>query len=89
SRIVWHRQFGENILREHGKIDPDSLPRLDPIYFASHKAKIHLVVPEEKYVAIQDYLDESPLEKECAYRVRVTQRNGQMAWSSPIWVSPS
>ena len=25
---------------------------------------------------------------EVNYRVRVEQRNGQRAWSSPIWVAP-
>ena len=25
---------------------------------------------------------------EVHYRVRVEQRNGQRAWSSPIWVAP-
>jgi hypothetical protein len=32
---------------------------------------------------------DSAAPSDCFYYVRVTQANGEMAWSSPIWVSPS
>jgi hypothetical protein len=33
-----------------------------------------------------EWEDDEPLDRETNYRVRVEQRNGQRAWSSPIWV---
>ena len=32
------------------------------------------------------YADQAPVKGESYYYVRVQQANGQMAWSSPIWV---
>ncbi|MHC4873501.1 MAG: CehA/McbA family metallohydrolase [Planctomycetota bacterium] len=34
-----------------------------------------------------DYCDEAGIEKECYYYLRVTQENGEMAWSSPVWIT--
>lgn len=50
------------------------------------KAKVHRAIPEAGYVAGMEWEDDEPLEGETHYRVRVEQRNGQRAWSSPIWV---
>jgi hypothetical protein len=33
------------------------------------------------------YVDERPVAGESYYYVRVQQANGQMAWSSPIWIT--
>jgi hypothetical protein len=51
------------------------------------KAKVHRAVPEDGYTASLAYDDDEPLSSNTHYRVRVEQRNGQRAWSSPIWVN--
>ncbi len=33
------------------------------------------------------FLDDGPEKVEDFYYIRVTQRDGEMAWSSPIWVT--
>ncbi len=69
-------------------LDPNALKRDDPHYHLAHKAKLHRLIPEVGYTATLDYVDNEPLDHEAHYRVRVQQRNGEMAWSSPIWVTP-
>jgi len=86
SRVIYFpEEVKERVRGVHG-LDPDALPRPDPFYFLSHKAKIHRAIPEVGYTASFEYLDQSPPQGRNFYRVRVYQRNGQMAWSSPIWV---
>ncbi|MBI3470659.1 MAG: hypothetical protein HY013_04820 [Candidatus Solibacter usitatus] len=46
---------------------------------------IHKVNPNEKQVALE-YVDNSEWSGESYYYVRVEQTDGQLAWSSPIWV---
>jgi len=43
-------------------------------------------MPEAAYSATLDVDDDEPARGEVHYRARVEQRNGQRAWSSPIWV---
>jgi hypothetical protein len=54
----------------------------------AYKAKVHRAIPEAGYTARMEFQDDEPLQGEANYRVRVEQRNGQRAWSSPIWVAP-
>lgn len=58
----------------------------DVYYQLAHKAKLHRAVPEPAYTAALEWVDEDPPPGEANYRVRVEQRNGQRAWSSPIWI---
>jgi hypothetical protein len=53
----------------------------------AYKAKLHRAIPEAGSRAEWAVEDEEPITGEVHYRVRVEQRNGQRAWSSPIWVS--
>jgi hypothetical protein len=52
----------------------------------ANKAKLHRAMPEVAYTAAVEWVDDEPLERQTHYRVRVEQRNGQRAWSSPIWI---
>jgi hypothetical protein len=54
----------------------------------AYLSKIHRVIPEAGYSARLNIEDDMPLKGETNYRIRVEQRNGQRAWSSPIWVKP-
>ena len=56
------------------------------VFHVAHKVKIHRAVPEAAFKATWEIEDDEPLAGETAYRVRVEQRNGQRAWSSPIWM---
>ncbi|GAB4563945.1 MAG: hypothetical protein Kow0047_13270 [Anaerolineae bacterium] len=86
SQVLYFPEEVRARVRDAHGIDPDSLPRPDPFYFFSHKAKIHRAIPEVGYVAEFEHVDASPPPGRNVYRVRVHQRNGHIAWSSPIWV---
>jgi len=75
-------------LGQHG-LTPEECERDDTYYHLAYKAKLHRVVPEAAYAACFEVEDDEPLAGETHYRVRVEQRNGQRAWSSPVWVQPA
>ena len=58
--------------------------RLDdfPTWVVAHRA-----VPESLYALTGTYALDAGVGEDSFYYLRVTQENGQMAWSSPIWVS--
>jgi len=89
SRLFWYRDECIQRIRETTGIVPETLEREDILYHMARKAKIHRAIPEAGYCAEFSFVDDAPLEKETNYRVRVEQRNGQRAWSSPIWVLPA
>jgi len=37
---------------------------------------------------VLEWEDKTPLEGPTFYYVRLTQADGEMAWSSPVWVDP-
>jgi len=87
SRIVDFMDEVRDYVRREHRLDPDSLERNDRIYFLGHKAKLHRAIPEAGFAVRMEHVDPDPPAGRNAYRVRVTQRNGQVAWSSPVWVS--
>ena len=86
SRVLFFPDEVKASIRDTYGLDPELLPRDDPFYFLSHKAKVHRAVPEAGYHTSWEHTDPSPPRGVNHYRVRVHQRNGQVAWSSPIWV---
>jgi len=55
--------------------------------FTSESFILHRLVTQQEYETRISWEDEVPFSTEPDwYYVRVTQENGQMAWSSPIWV---
>lgn len=89
SRVMWFRDECVRMLATEQGIQPFSPERLDIYHHVAYKAKLHRPVPAAGYTAVLDLEDEEPLDAEANYRVRVEQRNGQRAWSSPIWVRPA
>jgi hypothetical protein len=89
SRILWDRNASARLLHEATGLFPEKVPRDDVYYLFARKAKVHRLVPEAAFCASLDIEDDEPLSDETHYRVRVEQRNGQRAWSSPIWVRAS
>jgi len=86
SRIVSFEDEAAQFVRRQFQVDPDTLPRKDRLYYTGHKAKIHRAIPQVGFAGTLEYVDNDPPAGENHYRVRVTQRNGQVAWSSPVWV---
>ena len=86
SRELWYRDECVRMLAERAGIEPESPERQDIYHHVAFKAKMHRVIPESGYTAALDFEDDEPIDGEVNYRVRVEQRNGQRAWSSPIWV---
>ena len=86
SNIIWYKKEVLDIIQKNTGINPEELPREDPLIFHyTYKVKIHKVIPESGYKTSITSTDNGELEKETHYRVRIEQRNGQKAWSSPIW----
>jgi ribulose bisphosphate carboxylase small subunit len=54
--------------------------------FPSESIMIHRIVFSENYLAAFEFNDQHERDTTDWYYVRVTQSNGSMAWSSPIWV---
>lgn len=51
------------------------------------KVKIHQAIPRKYYETTVKITDEKRIKDTDFYYLRVTQNNGQMAWSSPMWVN--
>lgn len=88
SREMWFRDDCVRMLQERRGIEPGLAQRDDIYHHVAYKAKIHRPIPERGYRTEFSVVDDEPLQREVNYRVRVEQRNGQRAWSSPIWVRP-
>lgn len=58
--------------------------RDDPWWHNAYKFKVHRFAWEEAYTL--DYQKEITVEEDCCYRLRVWQKNGDCAWSSPIYI---
>lgn len=86
SQLVVFEDECEQILSREKGLEPESTERRDIYHFLAHTAKIHRAIPETGYTAGLEFQDDTNIEGEVHYRVRVEQRNGQRAWSSPIWV---
>lgn len=80
------RDTATTILRDQLQVNVNNLPRPGTVFISSPKALIHKLIPESAYIATWHYEDDVPLTTRTPYRIRLQQRNGQMAWSSPIWV---
>lgn len=58
--------------------------RDDPWWHNAYKFKVHRFAIEDAYLV--DYEKELKIEEDCCYRIRVWQKNGDCAWSSPIFI---
>jgi len=88
SRVLWYRDACIERVRTATGVEPQNAKRGDVYYQMANKAKVHRAIPESGYTTVVTLTDDAPIERETHYRVRVEQRNGQRAWSSPIWVKP-
>lgn len=86
SRLLWYRNECAELIKQHTGLTPETAGRGDAFFHMACKAKLHRLIPEAGYTARVQVTDGEPAAGETCYRVRVEQRNGQRAWSSPIWV---
>jgi hypothetical protein len=89
SRVLWYRDECIERVGAATGLEPEDAGRGDTYFHNACKAKLHRVIPEAGYTATFEITDDEPLTGETHYRIRVEQRNGQRAWSSPIWVGGS
>lgn len=75
ARVALEDQFG---------LAPEDIPSPDVLYHNAPKIKIHKGVPQDGYTARATFSDDASAG--CYYYLRVSQTNGQMAWTSPIWI---
>ena len=76
ARVALEDQFG---------LTPDDIASPDVLYHNAPKVKVHRAVPERGYTVGASFSDDPPPGRN-HYYLRVSQTNGQMAWTSPIWV---
>jgi hypothetical protein len=88
SREMWFRDECVAMLAERAGVVRESPERGDIYHHVAYKVKVHRAMPEAAYTARFEFEDDAPLDGEANYRIRVEERNGQRAWSSPIWVTP-
>ncbi|MCX7806617.1 MAG: hypothetical protein N3A38_15745 [Planctomycetota bacterium] len=89
SREMWFRDECIKLLAEKAGVAPMSPERMDVYHHCAFKVKIHRPIPAAGYEKEWEYVDKDPLRGAPNYRLRVEPRNGQRAWSSPIWVRPA
>ena len=86
GRLVWYPEETHERVKQLTGVVAGPTDRKDMYYHMSPKLKIHRAIPEAGTTAQVEIEDDAPVGDGLWYRVRVTQRNGQRAWSSPIWV---
>lgn len=86
SRVLALTDQAKELINDQLGQSPAEVENPDVFYHNAHKVKIHVAIPEVGYTVPFHYVDESPPAAWNWYRLRVTQLNGQMAWSSPIWL---
>lgn len=86
SQVVGLVEQARAQISERFLLRPEEIENPDTFWHNAYKVKIHTAIPEEGYTAEVEWVDEDPDPGTNWYYVRVSELNGQMAWSSPIWV---
>lgn len=74
-------------VEKHLGLTNDEVINHDMYFHTAFKAIIHRAAPEPAYKLECKFEDVNLQEGENHYYVRVSQTNGQMAWSSPVWIT--
>jgi hypothetical protein len=83
--LVMEKQVEANVKRQFG-LTKDQVENRDVFFHNAYKIKVHKAVPEAGYTAGLRFTDSKLRRGRSFYYVRVSQLNGQYAWSSPVWV---
>lgn len=89
SRIMGMSEEAKKCIYEQFHLLPEEIENPDVFWHFAYKVKIHRAIPQGGYEVDFEYLDQDPPRRKNFYYLRVAQLNGQMAWSSPIWVDCS
>lgn len=84
SKMIYSPEWTGEFIKEKYGIGWKDVERHDNWYYFANKIKRHRAIPEAGYRKtwkIENLENVRPAN----YRIRVEQRNGQKAWSSPIW----
>ncbi len=84
--IVFYDEVKASVREQFGFGENDFENPADAYYHNAYKIKRHVAIPAEGYTAQVELTDDTPQDGQSWYYVRVSQLNGQYAWSSPIWV---
>lgn len=87
SKVIALLEESKQAIEKHTGLTRDDFDNPDLFYQSAHKAKISKAVPEISYVKEYEWEDTDLDDGENYYYVRVSQTNGQVAWSSPVWVT--
>jgi len=66
---------------------PHEIENPDVFYHNAFKLRVLQAVPAHQFEAEVEFVDPDPPAGTNAYHARVSQVNGQMAWTSPVWVT--
>jgi hypothetical protein len=83
--LIFEDEAREMVKKQFG-IDPETVENRDVFYHNAYIVKRHIAVPRAGYDATLEWEDEDLVPGRNFYYLRVSQLNGQLAWSSPIWV---
>ena len=86
SKVLAFKEEIEDIIKSQFSLSAEEIENPDVFWHHSYKVKIHRAVLTNNYVAELSFKDKDPPRGKNFYYLRVTQTNGQMGWSSPIWV---
>lgn len=86
ERVLALTEEAEELIREQFGLTREEVENPDVFWHNAWKMKVYRAIPYEGYHARFSHIDDDVERSENYYYVRVTQLNGQMAWSSPIWV---
>jgi len=86
ERVIALKEEAEKLIGEEFGLTPEEVENPDIYWHNAWKMKVYRAIPYDGYHVKFAYLDDEVERGESYYYVRVTQLNGQMAWSSPIWV---
>jgi hypothetical protein len=86
SQVIGFIDEAKRQIEERFRLRPEEVENVDTFWHNAYKVKIHTAIPQAGYTAAVEWVDERMPPGQNWYYLRVTQLNGQMAWSSPIWV---
>jgi hypothetical protein len=90
SRVLASTGEAYTTMSQQLGLSPSDLDKEDEVvWHNAYKTKVHVAIPESGYTVPFHFVDSSPPGGWNWYRLRVSQLNGQMAWSSPIWLKMS
>jgi hypothetical protein len=86
SQVIGFADEAKRQIQERFQLRPEEVENVDAFRHNAYKVKLHTAIPEAGYTATVEWEDRDPPPGRNWYYLRVSQLNGQMAWSSPIWV---